>query len=286
MASQTKPNVNTVWASSGTTTSPGTSKINTGWVSAEEPEFEYMNYLQNQFAEFCQHINLNGVAVWDTTTEYETNAVVKGSNGRVYVGLTATNQGNNPTSSPTNWRESVGVRENDRLALVNAVTTPTAGNPVATSADVTNAIAAQQIYGGIHYTGVQNISMPLAATYYGIAGYTTAEPTSGVTVSTTNGTVTVGTTGKYLITADVTFAPNWGTGSWNSTFALRNGTTVLRSTRAYKGNQFSGTGDYNISMSMIATLTAADVLQWWVRDTQTNKDVAIYAAGITIHKIG
>lgn len=98
MAQQSKPNINTVWASAGDTgTPPNEFNINEGWL-AEKPPFQEMNWLQNRFNEFIKHMNEFGIAEWDTDTNYANNALVI-HNDVHYTSDNNDNSGNAPTSS-------------------------------------------------------------------------------------------------------------------------------------------------------------------------------------------
>jgi len=105
----TKPDLRRVWAAGAPganiedpdVTSPG--KYDDGWL-AEIPTFENFNFLQQLFTQGLAHINEQGIAQWDTLTEYPLGALVKGSNGILYKSTVAANTGNDPISSPiTEW---------------------------------------------------------------------------------------------------------------------------------------------------------------------------------------
>lgn len=103
-----KPNLSRVWAFTAPpsnvvdpdVTTPG--KWDSGWM-VEIPPFEHFNYLQQSFSGGLAHLNQQGVMVWDALTEYDITGLAKGSDGNVYRSLVATNMGNDPISSPTQW---------------------------------------------------------------------------------------------------------------------------------------------------------------------------------------
>lgn len=104
----TKPNLTRIWAGSADPSdildpdvgSPG--KFAAGW-EAELPPYEYFNFLQKLFTEALAHVNEQGVSLWDTNTTYPVNAIVKGSDGQLYIAKTE-QAGNNPTSDGgVNW---------------------------------------------------------------------------------------------------------------------------------------------------------------------------------------
>ena len=98
----TKPDVNYLWAETGSVIPPSASKIAQGWI-AEIPDYEFENWIQNRQDQFNAHVNQYGIPVWDATTEYVANkSYVQGSDGEIYRALT-THTNANPTTSPTNW---------------------------------------------------------------------------------------------------------------------------------------------------------------------------------------
>lgn len=84
MATQEKPNVNVVWASAGEATPVPPAKQAQGYVD-EIPYFDDFNGHMKMISEFMKHINLEGIAVWDATTEYPVNGLAKSPvDGNVY----------------------------------------------------------------------------------------------------------------------------------------------------------------------------------------------------------
>lgn len=54
---------------------------------------------------------LEGVfSSWNSVTIYNSGEIVTGSDGNYYVSITDNNQGNNPTSDPTNWTQVRFIR--------------------------------------------------------------------------------------------------------------------------------------------------------------------------------
>lgn len=110
MATQ-KPDLTRVWANGAPpanvvdpdTTTPG--KVNAGW-QAEVPPFEHFNFLQKWFTQGLAHFNEQGIGVWDANTTYPVDALVKGSDGRLYFSVSEQSN-NDPTSDGgNNWVES------------------------------------------------------------------------------------------------------------------------------------------------------------------------------------
>ncbi len=103
MVAITKPvNLSLTWASGGDILDPGDTKYATGW-QVEIPPRQWFNFLDNRQDVAIAHINQYGVAVWDTDTEYQYEALgekslVMGSDGIIYRTLD-TNTNQNPTTT-------------------------------------------------------------------------------------------------------------------------------------------------------------------------------------------
>jgi hypothetical protein len=93
MSEFNKPDVNKVWAETGSKSAPTDAKISQGWI-AEIPTFQQENFVQNRQDQFIAHINQHGLPQWDSLTEYRTNkSYVLGSDGLIYkCKLTHTNK--------------------------------------------------------------------------------------------------------------------------------------------------------------------------------------------------
>jgi hypothetical protein len=114
----TKPDLTRVWASGAPggniedpdVTVPG--KFAAGW-DAEIPPFENFNFLQQLFTQGLAHANEFGIMQWDTDTEYPLGGWARSTvDDEVYVSLTASNQGNEPSASAAQWEKfepSIGV---------------------------------------------------------------------------------------------------------------------------------------------------------------------------------
>lgn len=105
MPNITKPTgMSTIWALSGVKTPPSDSKIAQGWV-VELPPYQTANFIENKQDQFNAHVNMHGVPVWDSATEYQGGlSYVKGSNGTLYKCL-QTNTNSDPTNplNSNNW---------------------------------------------------------------------------------------------------------------------------------------------------------------------------------------
>lgn len=76
MANQAKPDVNTIWGSAGLATAISKAKQALGWV-AEIPEYDQFNGMLQQISQFQQHVNQEGVPLWDALTTYGIGSIVK-----------------------------------------------------------------------------------------------------------------------------------------------------------------------------------------------------------------
>ena len=93
-----------VWGVTGTSVDPDTvtaGKVATGWIQ-EKPPFAYMNWLQKFVTQFVNHVNEEGIALWDAETTYPTNGLTKGADGVVYRAISS-NTNVDPTVTPATW---------------------------------------------------------------------------------------------------------------------------------------------------------------------------------------
>lgn len=100
----TKPQFNSVWASTGSKLAPDVAKINQGWV-VEIPPHEFDNWMQNRQDALLAHLNQLGIPQWDATVEYQAGkSYVQGTNtGTVYRALTTHTNINPETDIQNNW---------------------------------------------------------------------------------------------------------------------------------------------------------------------------------------
>jgi hypothetical protein len=124
----TKPDLTRVWASGAPggniedpdVTVPG--KFAAGW-DAEIPPFENFNFLQQLFTQGLAHANEFGIMQWDTDTEYPLGGWARSTvDDEVYVSLTASNQGNEPSASAAEWRllKDTFVTSSRKNSLINS----------------------------------------------------------------------------------------------------------------------------------------------------------------------
>lgn len=100
----TKPQFNSVWASTGMKLAPEVAKINQGWV-VEIPPHEFDNWMQNRQDALLAHLNQLGIPQWDSTVEYQAGkSYVQGTTtGIVYKALTTHFNVNPETDIQNNW---------------------------------------------------------------------------------------------------------------------------------------------------------------------------------------
>ena len=108
------------WASSGDKVAPDVSKMAQGWLMAERPPYEYMNWLQNEFGKKLNHLLMYGGAEWNANTTYPVGAMVTHS-GEPWVALIA-NSNSTPTAVNVNWTTAAGDVVDD--------TSPQLGGPL------------------------------------------------------------------------------------------------------------------------------------------------------------
>ena len=99
-----KPNIPTIWAATGNTTAPTLSQQTVGWNAGTPPNSYFFNYKFNQYDDFLEHINQQGICVWDSLTTYFMSSIAKGSNGALYQSQVDNNLNHDPTTdSGANW---------------------------------------------------------------------------------------------------------------------------------------------------------------------------------------
>ncbi len=117
-----KPDITYAWAETGGITDPGVIKTQEGWIS-EIPTFQNFNWVLNRSDVFNQHVNLNGIPVWDAGTVYDPGSYVKASNFLIYFGLSPTNVGNDPAldTAGSNWIpfQSLGLIGKDTAEVLS-----------------------------------------------------------------------------------------------------------------------------------------------------------------------
>ena len=131
----TKPNLTRIWAADAAGSdvvdpdvqTPG--KFSLGW-GAEKPPYQFFNFMQKLFTQGLGYFDEQGIAFWNTDTDYQNFSITKGSNGRLYL-LKASGDGTiDPVGDGgTNWtqlptREEVDAKASqddvDLLAPIDA----------------------------------------------------------------------------------------------------------------------------------------------------------------------
>lgn len=106
-----------IWARTGDVTTPGSVSLTPaeGWpiqysqAGGPKPQRGIFHYLYRQIMTNLADLNKMGILDWDTSITYEENAVVKGSDGKIYQAVQQ-NSGNDPTTdSGTNWIDSIAL---------------------------------------------------------------------------------------------------------------------------------------------------------------------------------
>ncbi|NIQ06574.1 MAG: hypothetical protein GWO20_12850, partial [Candidatus Korarchaeota archaeon] len=114
---------NDTWASGGDKVDPGGVKVTQGWI-VEAPPHEYFNFWQGQTDEMLQHLERNGIAEYNASTIYEIGGYCR--EGTVtYRSLVVSNQGNLPSTSPTEWVQAFLIPGNNLSDLADVATART-----------------------------------------------------------------------------------------------------------------------------------------------------------------
>ena len=126
--SHEKPNVNEVWASNSlaelenpdTSAQGGAETVATGWTGEILPPRQWFNYEQNRQGQFNQHINIEGIPVWDKDTPYIRGSIQKDpTDKKTYECLSGTdvnpNLGNQPSLNLATWKKWI---ETDQEVII------------------------------------------------------------------------------------------------------------------------------------------------------------------------
>ena len=72
----------------------------------------------------------SGLSVWDNDVTYSLNDIARGSNGQLYISLTAANSGNDPVTSAASWEEVrfIGIWNTNITYVIGDVVQTTIGN--------------------------------------------------------------------------------------------------------------------------------------------------------------
>jgi hypothetical protein len=137
-------------------------------------------------------------------------------------------------------------------------------------------------YGGISVTGgAAATSLTTQNQWYQILSFTADDSAAGVTPDHTNDHLTIDTTGVYLVTLSIAFS---GSASQNYEVQVQknNGGTAL--TNLTLSRTLGAGGDVgSASISGLASLTAADTLEVWVRcTTGASKSVTVQEANLAV----
>ena len=100
----TKPQFNSVWASTGAKLTPDVAKISQGWV-VEIPPYEFDNWIQGRQDQLLAHLNQVGIPMWDQTVEYQAGkSYTQGTTtGIVYRAVTTNTNVNPELDIQGNW---------------------------------------------------------------------------------------------------------------------------------------------------------------------------------------
>lgn len=163
---QVKPVIDTIWGSTGATTDPGLTKMNSGW-GAEIPTHQVQNFWQQRADEMLTHLNEQGIAEWDNATTYPVDAWAKGSDGEVYRALQAATA-QDPISAPAFWTLNLSPSSGSTFPL----------KIVGEAGSVATVASATAVYGAVNtWDSVTGVSV--GATWADVFTQLTAYANSG-----------------------------------------------------------------------------------------------------------
>lgn len=115
------------FASGGSRTDPGNTKINLGWVY-EKPPFQFFNWVMGRVDDMLQHLERTGIAIWDAATPYEINGVCRGSDGFLYQAVAGSTNVNPvgtvvaPTYATSSWKRVTPPATESASGLIELAT--------------------------------------------------------------------------------------------------------------------------------------------------------------------
>lgn len=145
----TKPNMEIAWAENAAApdiVAPGDTKLALGWLGTDLPPHNYFNFIDNRTDTYLQHLNEEGIPMWDADTAYPIKGLAKGSDGLVYSSKTASNTNNDPTGGGDTINWSLFVPED----IPQEIRTPTNVSPFDTETGVTNPILEGDFYASVY----------------------------------------------------------------------------------------------------------------------------------------
>ncbi len=101
-----KPAVRSSWGLTATgadLTDPGDTYASKGWQLGVKPPRQYFNWVLNYTFAAVRYLCQQGISDWDLTENYVTNAIVQGSDNRLYQALQASTGVNPVGGSPGFW---------------------------------------------------------------------------------------------------------------------------------------------------------------------------------------
>lgn len=113
----------------------GPGKVEKGWDADNVPPQTWFNWEQNRQGTFNNHVNIEGIPVWDENSKYVENSYSKDpTDGRIYRSLSGTeldpNVGNQPSLNLDKWKKQIETELEVVVTPTN--TAPPGGSEVVT----------------------------------------------------------------------------------------------------------------------------------------------------------
>lgn len=98
-----KPDISIAWGSTGGVVEPTDTKKGDGFI-VEKVTYQMLNWISNREDRYLQHVNAEGIPVWDANTEYYIGCLAKDpTNKKIYRSKVDSNSGNQPSTASTEW---------------------------------------------------------------------------------------------------------------------------------------------------------------------------------------
>ena len=142
-------------------------------------------------------------------------------------------------------------------------------------------------YGEISVAGNSTATtVTVQNTWYQVTIFDTNGLSSGTTPDHTNDHITIATTGTYLVTVSLSLLSGSGTSDVYECAVYKNDGATQFANLIFDRQLAGGGGDVgSASISGLATLTAADTIELWIRNTSSTTDVTVENVTLSLVQI-
>ena len=142
-------------------------------------------------------------------------------------------------------------------------------------------------YGEIYVAGnTTATTITVQNTWYQVTVFDTNGLSSGTTPAHGDDHITIATTGTYLVTVSASILSGAGTSDVYECAVYKNNGATQFANLIFERQLAGGGGDVgSASISGLATLTAADTIELWVRNTSSTTDVTFENVTLSVWQV-